>query len=124
LTDHVATIDPAVPPAPEHGAHESNDHNSPEKIKQEIRVYLYVFFALAILTGVTVWVCYGLRMPIHYAIMVAVTIASLKGFLVAGFFMHLLSERRLIYGILALTVCFFALLMWLPLHDITDKIGR
>jgi cytochrome c oxidase subunit 4 len=124
LTDHVATIDPAVPPAPEHGAHESNDHNSPEKIKQEIRVYLYVFFALAILTGVTVWVCYGLRMPIHYAIMVAVTIASLKGFLVAGFFMHLLSERKLIYGILALTVTFFALLMWLPVHDIAGKFGR
>jgi len=124
LTDHVATIDPAVPPAPEHGAHQSDDHNSPERIKQEIRVYLYVFVALGVLTGVTVWVCYGLHLPIHYAIMVAVAIASLKGFLVAGFFMHLLSERKLIYGILALTVTFFALLMWLPLHDITDKFGR
>ena len=124
MTDHVAIIDPAVPPAPVHGAHGSDDHNSPERIKQEIRVYLYVFFALGVLTGVTVWVCYGLRMPIHYAVMVAVAIASIKGFLVAGFFMHLLTERKLIYGILALTVTFFALLMWLPVHDIADKIGR
>ena len=124
MTDHVATIDPAVPLASEHGAHESDDHNSPEKIKQEIRVYLYVFCALGVLTGLTVWACYGLKMPIHYAIMVAVTIASLKGFLVAGFFMHLLSEKKLIYGILALTVTFFALLLWLPVHDIADKIGR
>ena len=40
---------------------------------------------------------------------------------VAGFFMHLLSERKLIYGILILTVVFFAVLLWGPAHDIADK---
>jgi cytochrome c oxidase subunit 4 len=121
LTDHVA-VDPVVPPAHEHaGVHDPNEHNSPEHIRKEIRVYLIVFGALAVLTMATVIACYGLQLPVHYAIMVAVAIASLKAFLVAGFFMHLLSEKKLIYGILLLTVAFFAALLWLPVHDIIDK---
>lgn len=96
-------------------------HHSPEAIKKEIRVYLIVFGALAVLTVATVVACYGLKLPVHYAVMVAVTIASIKAFLVAGFFMHLLSEKKLIYGILLLTVVFFAVLLWLPAHDIADK---
>ena len=102
--------------------HDPNDsHNSPEHIKREIRVYLVVFGALALLTVATVVACFGFKLPIHYAIMVAVAIAAMKGFLVAGFFMHLLSERKLIYGILILTVVFFAVLLWGPVHDISDK---
>jgi cytochrome c oxidase subunit 4 len=121
LTEHIAA-DPAVPVAQEHaGVHDPNAHNSPEHIKKEMRVYLIVFGALAVLTGATVYACYGLRMPVHYAIMIAVAIATVKGFLVAGFFMHLLTEKRLIYGILLLTVAFFAALLWLPVHDVIDK---
>ena len=105
----------------EHAAAIHDDHNSPERIRKEIRVYLIVFGALAVLTLATVFACYGLQLPVHYAIMVAVAIATMKGFLVAGFFMHLLSEKKLIYGILILTVTFFAVLLWLPVHDIIDK---
>ncbi|MBV9495940.1 MAG: cytochrome C oxidase subunit IV family protein [Acidobacteria bacterium] len=106
-----------------HDSHDipHDDHNSPEHIKREIRVYLMVLGALAVLTGVTVFACYGLHLPIHYAVMVALAVASVKGFLVAGFFMHLLSEKKLIYGILILTVVFFAILLWGPAHDIADK---
>ena len=86
-----------------------------------MRVYLIVFGALALLTGATVFACFGLKLPVHYAIMVALTIAVMKGFLVAGFFMHLLSEKKLVYGILILTVAFFAALLWLPVHDVADK---
>ncbi len=121
MTEPIAT-DPAVPATHEHaGVHDPNVHSSPEHIKKEIRVYLYVFAALAVLTGATVYACYGLRLPVHYAIMVAVAIASMKGFLVAGFFMHLLTEKKLIFGILILTVIFFAALLWLPVHDVIDK---
>ena len=114
MTEHIAA-DPVVV-ADSHDA-----HNSPENIKKEIRVYLIVFGALAMLTAATVWACYGLRMPVHKAIMIAVAIATVKGFLVAGFFMHLLTEKKLIYGILVLTVIFFAALLWLPVHDVADK---
>jgi caa(3)-type oxidase subunit IV len=120
MTEQTVAVE--TPPPAEHAAHD--DHHSPEAIKREIRVYLYVFGALAALTALTVYACFGLRMPIHYAIMIALAIACTKGFLVAGFFMHLLTERKLIYSILILTVFFFAVLMWGPWHHYVDMIGH
>ena len=46
-------------------------------------------------------------------ISVALFIAVTKAFLVAGFFMHLISERKAIYAILLATVFFFSGLMYL-----------
>jgi cytochrome c oxidase subunit 4 len=46
-------------------------------------------------------------------IAVALAIASVKAFLVAGYFMHLISERKLIYGLLLATGFFFLGLMLL-----------
>jgi len=120
-----AVAEHAAPEAHEHaGVHDPNAHHSPEEIKKEIRVYLIVFGALAVLTGLTVYACYGLKMPAHIAIAIALVIACAKGFLVAGFFMHLLSEKKLIYSILGLTVFFFAVLLWGPWHHFVDMIGH
>lgn len=100
-----------------------DDHNSPEHIKAEIRVYLFVLGALALLTGLTVAVVYVFHVPERWAIAAALTIASIKGFLVAGFFMHLMSEKRLIYSVLALTVVFFIVLMLLPLGTMHSRMA-
>jgi len=43
-------------------------------------------------------------------------VATVKGTLVAAFFMHLLSERKLIYAVLVLTVFFFGVMIWGPWH--------
>lgn len=99
-------------------------HHTPEQIRAEMKVYLTVFGGLIALTIATVVACFGFKLPVHYAIMVALAIAVSKGFLVAGYFMHLLSEKRVVYAVLALTVFFFGLLIWLPLHDIADKMGK
>ena len=99
-----------------HDAHHDSEH-----IKREVRVYMIVFGSLAVLTGATVAARYLFDLPMGYAITVALIIAGIKGFLVAGFFMHLLSEKKLIYAILALTVIFFVVLLFLPVHDILDK---
>src|SRR6266849_2141750 len=107
-----------------HAAEHADDHHSPEAIKKEIRVYLIVFGALSVLTGLTVYACYGLKMPAHIAITIALIIACTKGFLVAGFFMHLLSEKKLIYSVLGLTVFFFAVLLWGSWHHFVDMIGK
>jgi len=115
--EHAHPVEPAQVEEHAHG-------HSPEEIKKEIRVYLIVFGLLALLTGGTVWACYGLKMPVHIAIMIALAIACTKGFLVAGFFMHLLSEKKLIYSVLALTVFFFAVLLWGPWHHFVDMIGK
>ena len=100
----------------DHAIDESNlHHNSPEEIKREVRVYLIVFVALAALTAVTVGSFYALKSyPVSVAIGVALAIALVKGSLVAGYFMHLLSEKKLIYAVLILTVFFFAVLIWGP----------
>ena len=107
-------------------AHEAphDAHSDPEHIRREIRVYKIIFASLLFLTVLTVGVIKIGDVPIHYAIMIALAIALTKGFLVAGFFMHLLTEKKLIYAVLALTVVFFAFLIWLPLHDIADKMGK
>ncbi len=124
MTEH-AVAEHAAPEVHEHaGVHDPNAPHSAEEIKKEIRVYLIVFGALAVLTALTVYACYGLKMPAHIAIAIALVIACTKGFLVAGFFMHLLSEKKLIYSILGLTVFFFAVLLWGPWHHFVDMIGH
>jgi cytochrome c oxidase subunit 4 len=100
----------------EHGGHGEHGHdNSPEAVSKEIRKYLIVFGSLALLTVITVAISY-LHLPKWQAITLALVVASVKGTLVAAFFMHLLSERRLIYAVLLLTVFFFGVLMWGPWH--------
>jgi len=82
--------------------------------KQHIRVYIGVFVALAVLTVVTVGVSY-LDLPTGYAITLAMIVASIKAFLVAGYFMHLMSEEKVIIWLLALSAAFLVFLFVLPL---------
>jgi cytochrome c oxidase subunit IV len=53
-------------------------------------------------------------------IAVALLIAIGKASLVACYFMHLISERKMIYGIMAFTAFFFAGLMVLTLCSFAD----
>ncbi len=82
-------------------------------IDKHVRVYILVFVALMVLTIVTVAVSY-LHLPVAMAVTVALLVATVKGSLVACYFMHLISERKLIYAVLGLTVVFFVVLMALP----------
>lgn len=91
-----------------------SDGHSKEDIKKHVKIYVGIFIALLIGTIVTVLAAYvdlGHKMNIALALV----IASIKAFLVAGFFMHLTSEKRTIYTILACTVVFFIGLMALTL---------
>lgn len=96
--------------------------HSVEEIKKETRVYILVFVTLAALTVVTVAVSY-LHLSFVAAIGLALLVATIKGSLVAGFFMHLISERKLVYWILTLTAIFFLALMLLPLGGYLDSTG-
>ena len=91
------------------------DEHTIEEMRHHIRRYLLVGFALAIGTGLTVWaslINFGSR---EINIVVALVIASAKGFLVAGFFMHLISEKKMIYSVLTFTGFFFTALLYLTL---------
>lgn len=87
--------------------------HSAEEVKKHVKVYIAVFVALAFLTLVTVAVSY-LHLPLFQAVAVALFIATIKGSLVACFFMHLISEKQIIFSVLLLTVVFFIALMLLP----------
>ncbi|HYH09276.1 MAG TPA: cytochrome C oxidase subunit IV family protein [Thermoanaerobaculia bacterium] len=100
----------------EHPTHHDHGHdNSPEGIRKEIRRYLMVFGMLAVLTVITVAIA-QLHLPTWQAVALALVVATVKATLVAAFFMHLVSEKKLIYAVLAITVFFFGVLMWGPWH--------
>ena len=92
------------------------------EIKKHVRVYITVFAALAVLTVVTVAVSY-LHLKVTAAVTVALIIATAKASLVAGYFMHLVSEKKLIYGVLILTGVFFLALMILFVSAYHDQLG-
>src|SRR5882762_8777018 len=95
----------------------SNDHAL--DIDRHIRVYITVFVSLMILTVVTVAIS-RFHLPVPIAVSVALLVATIKGSLVACYFMHLISEKKLIYAVLALTAVFFAALMILPAVTVHD----
>ena len=90
-----------------------DDHGSPEAIRRQTKLYVMVFASLMALTVITVAVSY-LHLQPPLAILVALMIAGIKGSMVAAYFMHLISEKKAIYAILALTVAFFVVLMLMP----------
>ncbi len=87
--------------------------HSAADIDRHVRVYIIVFVALMALTFVTVAVSY-LDLSPAMAITVALFVATIKGSLVACYFMHLISEKNLIYAVLVITVLTVIPLLALP----------
>jgi cytochrome c oxidase subunit IV len=103
-SDHAATIDHAA------------------DIDRHVRVYITVFVALMALTVITVAISY-LDLPTPMAIAVALFVATIKGSLVACYFMHLISEKKLIFVVLAITVIKFVALLALPAFTHSNGYG-
>lgn len=82
-------------------------------IDRQVRGYMVVFVTLLTLTVVTVGVSY-LHLEVHEAVAVALVIACFKASLVVLFFMHLISEEKVIFIVLAFTVAFFLVLLFVP----------
>jgi cytochrome c oxidase subunit 4 len=98
-----------------------SDAHTAEDLKKHVRAYILVFVSLMALTLITVAVSY-LHLPVHQAIAVALVIASVKGSLVACYFMHLISEKKLILYVMMLTVAFFIVLLLVPVFTVSDRI--
>src|SRR5262245_36357242 len=95
-------------------------HSDVQSVKKQVKTYMVVFVSLLFLTFVTVAIS-RLHLPVHKAIVLGLFVAVVKGSLVACFFMHLISERRFIYGTLILTAIFFVFLLGLPLSQHADE---
>ena len=91
---------------------------SVKNMTHHIANYRKVFIYLLIGTALTVIASY-LELNVHNsiagAIFIGLLIASIKGYLVAANFMHLNSERKMIYWILLLTVFFLSILLFIPI---------
>ena len=100
-TDHAATADHAA------------------DIDKHVKVYITVFVSLMVLTIVTVAIS-RFHLPVKTAVAVAMLVATIKGSLVACYFMHLMSEKKLILAVLLLTVAFFVALLVLPIATVRN----
>jgi cytochrome c oxidase subunit 4 len=98
----------------------TSDHAA--DIDKTVRVYITVFIALMALTIITVAIS-RVHLPVPIAVSVALLVATIKGTLVACYFMHLISEKKLIYAVLGLTVAFFVALVALPVLTVHDGYG-
>lgn len=98
--------------------HVVDDHHHVD-IDRQVKIYVTVFVTLMALTLITVAVSY-LHLPPVAAIGVALLVATIKGSLVACYFMHLIAEKKLIYAVLILTVAFFVVLLALPVLTHSD----
>jgi cytochrome c oxidase subunit IV len=96
--------------------------HSPEEIKLEQKRYLTVFIVLIIGTILTVGASYIELPTFASTVALALFIASIKGFCVAGYFMHLMDEKKMIYGIMGATVFFVIGLMVLTIWASGDPI--
>ena len=108
MSDHSSTTD-----------HAADIGHDPAAIDRHVRVYITVFVTLMALTLITVAISY-LHLSTPMAVTVALLVATIKGALVACYFMHLISEKKVIYAVLLLTVVFFIALLALPVLTVSD----
>jgi hypothetical protein len=89
--------------------------------KSYLQRCIYIVIGVLCAVSLMIYISY---LPSHYtwAVKVALilAVACINAFLVAGFLMHLLSEKKLIYTLLGFTVFFFAGLLALTLYAMQD----
>jgi caa(3)-type oxidase subunit IV len=107
-------VDPHTAPD-EHGAH---------NVAKHVRKYLLIGLILVTFTAITVWLSYVDFGTQKMNITVAMLVATFKAGLVAAIFMHLSSEKQLIYRILIFTGFFVLGLFFLTYLAWYDPITR
>jgi FtsH-binding integral membrane protein len=97
------------------------NESHPVDFKSYLRRCAYVFIAVICATALMIWISF---LPEHYTwalkVGLILVVACANAFVVAGFLMHLISEKKMIYTLLAFTVFFFAGLMGLTLYAMQD----
>ena len=78
------------------------------------KVFIYLLIGTVLTVGAS-YIEFSVQDSIAGAIFVGLTIATIKGYLVAANFMHLNSEKKMIYWVLILTVIFLIPLLFIPI---------
>ena len=94
----------------------------PVELKTYIRTCVFVFIAVLCAVTLMIWASYLPAEHFSWATKVALilAVACCNAFVVAGFLMHLISEKKMVYTVLAFTVFFAAAMMWLTLYAMHD----
>jgi TctA family transporter len=101
-------------------ADESVPHEHPVDFKSYLRRCACVFAAALCMIFLMVFTSFA---PIDSWLVktaIIIVIACVNAFVVAGYLMHLLSEKKTIYTLLAFTAFFFAGLMGLTVYAMQD----
>jgi len=103
-------------------AGKSELHEQPVDFQDYLRRCLYIFIAILCAVSLMIWASYlpheHFSWPVKVALILAV--ACCNAFVVAGFLMHLISEKKMIYTVLGFTVFFFAGLLGLTVWAMHD----
>jgi caa(3)-type oxidase subunit IV len=105
-------------------SHDDHDAHIAHDVSKHIRGYLMVGGTLLLFTGITVALSYINFGTQKANVAVAMLVATFKAGLVAAIFMHLSSEKRMIYRILIFTFFFVLGLFWLTYLAWYDPITR
>jgi caa(3)-type oxidase subunit IV len=116
------TISETVPVAAD--GHAEHDEHVAHNVAKHIRGYLLVGGTLLFCTAITVALSYVNFGTQKANVAVAMLVATFKAGLVAAIFMHLSSEKRMIYRILMFTAFFVLGLFFLTYLAWYDPITR
>ncbi len=106
-------------------AHATHDvHDDQAHVAAHVNKYLMVGGLLIVFTGLTVFLSYVDFGSHKMNMAVGMLVATIKATLVALIFMHLNSERKLIYRVLIFTAFFVLGLFWLTYLHWYDPISR
>jgi|SRR5665213_1851130 len=96
-------------------------HGHPVDFNHYLRRCAFVFVAVLCAVALMIGISF---LPEHYTwtlkVALILGIACCNAFIVAGFLMHLISEKKMVYTVLAFTVFFFAGLMGLTIYAMND----
>jgi caa(3)-type oxidase subunit IV len=78
-----------------------------QDVKKHVRQHVIIAIGLALGSLTTIWTSQTNFGSFSLNVAATLAIASVQAFLVAAFFMHLLSEKKVIYCFLVFTAIFF-----------------
>ena len=90
-------------------------------IKQEVKKHLVIYGFLLFLTAIN-FIVSKLSLLGEYTVVIVLTVALAQGVLIVCYFMHLISEKKLIHFVLILTVIFFLGLLLLPVMQFWGRL--
>ncbi len=92
----------------------------PVNLNSYIRLCAVIFFAVLCTTALMIYASFLPHFGWTAKVAMILSIAVVNAFLVAGYLMHLLSEKKLVFTVLIFTVIFFIGLVGLTMWAMND----